>query len=45
MALALISAQWAPSPDAKCPADQPISACNLTPEQKLYTITIQVAMK
>ena len=45
MALALISAQWAPSPDVKCPADQPISACNLTPEQKLYTITIQVAMK
>jgi hypothetical protein len=44
-ALALISAKWSPAPEAKCPSDQPISACNLTPEQKLYTIQIQAAMK
>jgi hypothetical protein len=45
MGLMLISAEWTPTPDAKCPADQPISACDLKPEQKLYTIQIQVAQK
>ncbi len=45
MALALISAEWTPAPEAKCPTDQPISACDLKPEQKLYTIQIQAAMK
>jgi hypothetical protein len=45
MGLMLITVEWIPSPDANCPADQPISACNLTPEQKLYTIQIQAAQK
>jgi hypothetical protein len=45
MAVVLISANWVPAPEAKCPSDQPISACNLKPEQKLYTIKIQAAMK
>ena len=44
-AVLLISAGWQPDPAANCPADQPISACDLKPEQKLYTITIQAAMK
>jgi hypothetical protein len=43
--LMLISVGWEPSPDANCPADQPISACELTPEQKLYTVTIEAAQK
>lgn len=45
MALMLISVGWMPSPDVQCPKDQPISACNLKPEQQLYTVQIQTAMK
>ncbi len=45
MALVVISARWSPAPEAQCPSDQPISACNVTPQQKLYTIQIQAAMK
>lgn len=45
MGLMLISVEWIPSPDANCPADQPISACSLTPEQKLYTIQVSAAQK
>lgn len=41
--LALASVNWEPAADANCPADQPISACELTPEQQLYTITVQAA--
>ncbi len=44
-ALLLILAEWTPDPAANCPADQPISACELTPEQQLYTVTVQAAMK
>lgn len=44
-ALMLISAQWTPAPDANCPNDQPIAACKLTPEQQLYTVTVNTAMK
>jgi hypothetical protein len=40
--LALLSVGWEPSPDANCPPDQPISACELAPEQQLYTITLSV---
>ncbi len=38
--LAIASVGWKPSPDANCPKDQPISACQLTPEQQLYTVSI-----
>lgn len=43
--LALVAVMWTPSADANCPDDQPISSCNLKPEQKLYTITTRVAQK
>ena len=43
MGLMLIGANWEPVPDGQCPSDQPISACNLEPEQKLYTVQITVA--
>ncbi len=39
-ALCLWMAEWEPSEAANCPSDQPISACELSPEQKLYTITL-----
>lgn len=38
--LAIASVNWEPSADANCPEDQPISACELTPEQQLYTVSI-----
>ncbi|MBE2225610.1 MAG: hypothetical protein IAF02_29000 [Anaerolineae bacterium] len=41
--LALINVEWQPSPDANCPADQIITACELTPAQQIYTITLNVA--
>ena len=40
--LALVSVGWAPSPDADCPQDEPIANCQLTPEQQLYTITLNL---
>ena len=44
MALMLISANWQPDMGAQCPADKPIAECSLTPEQKLYTIDIDIAI-
>jgi hypothetical protein len=41
--LCLWLVDWAPSEEANCPSDQPISACELSPEQKLYTITLNCA--
>lgn len=43
--LMLIRVEWTPAPGVQCPPDQPISACDIKPEQKLYTIQIQTAMK
>jgi hypothetical protein len=43
--LLLISVGWQPSADANCPTDQPITMCELAPEQKLYTVTIEAAQK
>jgi hypothetical protein len=45
MGLLLIRAEWSPAPEVSCPADQPISACGIKPEQQVYTIEIQVAQK
>jgi hypothetical protein len=45
LALVLISANWAPAPGVQCPSDKPISECDLQPEQQVYTILIQAAMK
>jgi len=45
MGLMLIRAEWMPAPEVQCPSDQPISACDIKPEQKLYTIQIQAAQK
>ena len=39
-AFCLWSIEWTPAADADCPDDQPISACQLAPEQKLYTAVL-----
>jgi tetratricopeptide (TPR) repeat protein len=41
--LCLLTVGWEPSQDADCPQDQPISACQLAPEQQLYTIELNCA--
>ena len=41
--LCLLNVGWEPSEDADCPTDQPISACELAPEQQLYTIVLNCA--
>jgi len=43
--LILVLVGWEPAPEAECPPDQPIYACELTPEQMLYTITLSAAMQ
>lgn len=43
MALMILSANWQPAEGVECPSDQPISACELTPEQKVYSIEIDIA--
>ena len=43
MGLMLISIHWEPAAGVSCPADQPISACNLTPDQQVYTVEIDIA--
>lgn len=42
-ALCLMRVNWNPSEDAHCPEDQPISTCELKPEQRLYEIVLQCA--
>ena len=41
--LCLLSVNWKPSDDADCPDDQPLAACKLKPEQKLFTIVLNCA--
>lgn len=41
----LVSAMWDPDVSANCPADQPVSACKVTPEQQLYTITLNCGVE
>lgn len=43
--VAVAFVQWEPAADANCPQDQPIGACNLTPEQMLYSVTITFGQK
>lgn len=43
MGLMLIKASWKPEMGVVCPADQPLDACGLTPEQKNYTVEIDLA--
>jgi hypothetical protein len=43
--LIILIVGWEPSDAANCPDDQPISSCDVAPENKLYTITIEGAMQ
>ncbi|MFB0537654.1 MAG: hypothetical protein ACETWR_22025 [Anaerolineae bacterium] len=43
--LCLLTAGWKPSEDAHCPQDKPVSECQLTPEQQLYTVALHCAQE
>jgi putative hemolysin len=38
--ICLAAAMWQPDESANCPDDQPISACEVTPEQQNYIVTL-----
>jgi hypothetical protein len=44
-ALCLSNIGWQPAEDTDCPSDQPISACDLSPDQQSYTATLNCAQK
>lgn len=43
--ICLAAALWLPDDSANCPVDQPISACPVTPEQQLYTVTLNCGVE
>jgi hypothetical protein len=43
--LCLAAAMWEPDAAANCPQDQPISSCEVTPEQQLYTVTLNCGVE
>jgi len=40
-----VGAMWTPDASANCPEDQPISECELTPEQQIYTVTFNCGIE
>ena len=40
--LAFVSVDWQPSAAVQCPADQPISACEVQPDQQVFTVVIEL---
>lgn len=43
--LALVNVSVEPSPEANCPADQPLSACDADPSLMNYTISANLARR
>jgi dipeptidase D len=43
--MCMADAQWWPDPSANCPQDQPVSACQVTPAQQNYTITLNCGLE
>jgi hypothetical protein len=43
--LCVAMAMWMPDAAANCPTDQPIAACELTPAQQLYTVSLNCGME
>ncbi|MGD2079144.1 MAG: beta-Ala-His dipeptidase, partial [Chloroflexota bacterium] len=42
--ICLAAAMWLPDKSANCPDDQPISACDVAPEQQNYTVTLNCGL-
>ncbi len=43
--ICIAAAMWQPDASANCLKDQPISACKVTPEQQLYTISLNCGVE
>jgi len=43
--ISIVGAIWFPDASANCPKDQPISACQVKPEQQNYTITMNYGIE
>jgi Tol biopolymer transport system component/putative hemolysin len=43
--ICLAGAMWTPDDSANCPKDQPISACDIKPEQQNYTVTLNCGVE
>ena len=43
--ICVASAIWTPAESANCPQDAPITTCSLTPEQKIYTVTLNCGVE
>lgn len=43
--MCMADAQWWPDASANCPQDQPVSACQVTPEQQNYTVTLNCGVE
>ena len=43
--ICIASAMWVPDESANCPDDQPFSACEVTPEQQIYTVTLNCGVE
>ncbi|HEY0737701.1 MAG TPA: hypothetical protein VGD69_22475 [Herpetosiphonaceae bacterium] len=41
---AIINVSWQPAPEVQCPADQPISACEVAPEQQIFNIELRLSL-
>ena len=43
--MCMAAAMWQPDDSANCPKDQPIAACELTPAQQLYTVSLNCGVE
>jgi hypothetical protein len=43
--ICVASAIWTPVESADCPQDAPITTCKVTPEQKIYTVTLNCGVE
>ncbi|HEV2187125.1 MAG TPA: hypothetical protein VGR70_07940 [Stellaceae bacterium] len=43
--IATVEVSWEPGPGASCSDKQPLSACNITPQQKLWNVMVDIVEK
>jgi hypothetical protein len=43
--ICMAAAQWWPDDSANCPKDQPVSTCQVTPKQQVYTVTLNCGVE
>ena len=43
--IATVDVSWEPGPGASCSDKEPLSACNIQPQQKLWTVTVDIVEK